>query len=118
MPEPMQSDVPMIREQTERPERSEPVDTVEAVRALGTYHEGLRNRSETALNSLKSLRSAAEEMEGLFTEFGEIARQLHLNKRELTEIKTAYASSPQTERGAARQALVLAGFAAAPAEPA
>jgi crescentin len=93
MPEPMQSDVPMIREKTERPETAGPVDAVEAVRALGTYHEGLRNRSETALNSLKSLRTAAEEMEGLFTEFGEIARQLHLNKRELSEIKTSYGAS-------------------------
>ena len=68
-------------------------DVGDAIRALGTYHEGLRNRGETALNSLRTLRSAAEEMEGLFAEFGEIARQLHLNKRELSEIKTSYASS-------------------------
>lgn len=93
MPEHVQSDPHIARDRNDAAPAIEPEDAVDAIRALGTYHEGLRNRSETALNSLKSLRSAAEEMEGLFSDFGEIARQLHLNKRELSEIKTSYGAS-------------------------
>ncbi len=68
----------------------EATETADTVRALGTYHEGLRNRSETALSSLKALRNVAEDVDGIFGEFAEIARQLHLRKKELSEIKSSH----------------------------
>ncbi len=45
-----------------------------AIHALGVYHEALRTRCETAYSTVKSFRTAAEEIESLFGDFGEIAR--------------------------------------------
>jgi chromosome segregation ATPase len=70
-------------------------DAGEAARALGTYHEELRNRCESAANSLNALRSTAEEVEDLFTEFGNIAKQLHDHKKELAEARAV----ATTDRG-------------------
>ncbi len=68
-------------------------DAADIARALGTYHEGLRNRSETALTSLRNLRLVADEVDGIFGEFAEIARELHANKKELSETRSSYKSA-------------------------
>lgn len=59
----------------------------ETARALGTYHEELRNRCETATTSLQSLRTAADEVQYLFDEFGNIAKQLYDHRKELGEAR-------------------------------
>lgn len=66
----------------------EAVDASDIARALGTYHEGLRSRSEAVLNSLGTFRQMADEVDALFGAFGDIARELHANRKELSEVKT------------------------------
>jgi crescentin len=60
-------------------------ETGDRLRALGTYHEELRGRCESAVGSLSSLRGIADDIDGIFSEFGTIAAEIHTLRRELSE---------------------------------
>ncbi|MDE2577854.1 MAG: hypothetical protein KGL46_03530 [Hyphomicrobiales bacterium] len=56
-----------------------------ALRSLGSYHESLRARSETTVNTIKTFRSSFDEMEALIHEFGKMARAYHLQSQTVME---------------------------------
>jgi crescentin len=60
------------------------------IRALGGYHEGLRARCETLVSTLELFRSASDETESLFREFGMIALKLQEKTIEFEDISKNY----------------------------
>ena len=71
----------------------------DAFRALGVHHEELRSRCEVAVNALHSLQSAASEVESIFVDFGQIAQDLHVTNKDLSEARDGLAQSSSTGSG-------------------
>lgn len=62
------------------------VSSGSTIRALGGYHEGLRARCETLVSTLELFRTASDETESLFREFGSIALKLQEKSIEFEDV--------------------------------
>jgi len=71
----------------------------DAFRALGVHHEELRSRCEVAVNALHSLQSAASEVESIFVDFGQIAQDLHVTNKDLSEARDGLAKERAVSEG-------------------
>lgn len=71
----------------------------DAFRALGVHHEELRSRCEVAVNALHSLQSASSEVESIFIDFGQIAQDLHVTNKDLSEARDGLVKERATSEG-------------------
>ena len=70
-------------------------DIGDAVRSLGSYHEGLRTRCETTLSIVRTFRSVSDEIESLFDSFGEMAERAQAQSKTLIETTASLAQKKE-----------------------